>query len=253
VRARWGRVALGGTFDRLHVGHEALLATAFRSGRDVVIGLTTDRYLGAHPKGGGRPVRPFATRRAALRRYLARAYRGRRWGIVALHDRFGRAVEPGIDALVVSAESLAGGEAVNAERRRRGLASLPLVAVPLVLADDLEPVSATRIHAGVIDPSGRRRTPIAIAVRMTDSAHRGAVERAVRTVFPHSHLLDPGRGTPASDGLALTVRKRSPRGWTVRVASSRVRLDPVVVRAPSERALQRAVRRALRPSERKGL
>ena len=50
---RYGRVALGGTFDRLHVGHVALLRTAFHIGDEVAVGLTSRRFLTAHPKPHG--------------------------------------------------------------------------------------------------------------------------------------------------------------------------------------------------------
>src|SRR3972149_2078166 len=63
------RVVLGGTFDVLHDGHEALLGAAFTLKPErVVIGLTTDRFARAtrSPVTRGAPARdglPVASRR----------------------------------------------------------------------------------------------------------------------------------------------------------------------------------------------
>ncbi|HZY71199.1 MAG TPA: pantetheine-phosphate adenylyltransferase [Thermoplasmata archaeon] len=150
------RVAvLGGTFDRIHLGHERLLAAAFASANEVGVGLTTDRFLAAHPKRYPDRVRRYSARRRSLRRYLLRAYGPRRFWIAPLEDSFGRSVEPGIDLLVVSKETLPGAHAVNAERRRRGLPPLRVLAIPVVLAADGRPLHAERIRAGEVDREGR--------------------------------------------------------------------------------------------------
>ena len=61
------RVAMGGTFDILHPGHEALLDAAFVLGGDVFIGLTTDAMaLQGRPK-----VAPYKARKQRLEAWLA--------------------------------------------------------------------------------------------------------------------------------------------------------------------------------------
>ena len=66
------RVVLGGTFDILHDGHEALLRAAFE-GRPslVLIGLTTDRFA----RESRAHVNPHRVRERNLKRFLA----ARRW------------------------------------------------------------------------------------------------------------------------------------------------------------------------------
>ncbi|MCI4329872.1 MAG: pantetheine-phosphate adenylyltransferase, partial [Thermoplasmata archaeon] len=147
---------LGGTFDRLHAGHRALLAAAFSNASSVRIGLTTSEYLSAHPKPLGDRIRSYADRRRALAAYLRRRFPRRTFEIVSLDDRFGRSVDPGIDVLVVSEETLDGARAVNRERRRRHLPPIRLVVVPVVRADDLRPISSRRIRSGELRPTGRR-------------------------------------------------------------------------------------------------
>ncbi len=243
---RFGRVVLGGTFDRLHVGHEALLATAFRAGRTVAIGLTTDRYLAAHPKPDRERIATFGARRRALARWLAARYACSRWTIVPLENAFGRSVEDGVDALVVSADTLAGGRRVNAERRRLGRRTVPLLTVPLVLGDDLEPVSSRRIRSGAIDRAGRRRAPISVAVSVRRPEDLGPVRAAVRRVFPRSRIeaVPFGRSASASarkgaalHELALAVDRGSPSGRRVAVAAPALELATVRLAAPSPAAL----------------
>lgn len=266
------RVALGGTFDRLHVGHEALLGAAFASGREVVIGVTSDRYLARHPKSPGHDLRPFRSRARSLRAYLAQHYPRRRWEIVPIDDRFGGAVEPGIDALVVSAETAAGGRAVNAERRRRGHPALPLVVVPLVLGQDLEPVSSTRIRSGAIDPSGKRRAPLSVRVladgpEEVRSAARGAraALRTARIEGSSARSASAGRGSPRrraetfaqraarSAALGIGISRADEGRWFLVVRSPRVALEAREVRGASATALLRAVRAALEPARKKAI
>lgn len=180
------RAVLGGTFDHLHLGHHALLSAAFEVPGRVAIGLTTDRYLREHPKPGARRIQPYARRRQNLAAWLRRHYPGRPWTIVPLEDRFGRSVGPGVRVLVASVETREGARAVNAERRRRGRAPLQLRLVPLVLADDLVPITSTRIRSGTIDPTGRRRSPIRVGIRADEPGTLRAARQAVREVFPRA-------------------------------------------------------------------
>lgn len=205
------RVVLGGTFDRLHAGHQALLGAALRAGGPVAIGLTTDAYLRAHPKPDGRSIAPYSVRRRALRAWLRRAAPGGRWAVVPLNDPFGRSILPGAKVLVASVGTHRGAGAVNRERRRRGLPPLRTILVPLVLADDLLPITSTRVRAGIIDPQGRRRTPLRLAVWSSSDSALGSFSRAVRSVFPRgrvdAHLVK--RPSPAPP-------QRQVRDWSRR-------------------------------------
>ncbi len=262
---RYGHAVLGGTFDRLHVGHAALLAAAFRTGRTVSIGLTTDAYLAAHPKPAGDRVQSFAARRRSLARFLAQRFPRRRWRIVPLADRFGRSVEPGVDALVVSAETAAGGVAVNAERRRRGHRAVPIVVVPLVLADDLGPVSSRRIRAGEIDREGRRRAPLRIGLSTDAPVLLPELAVVLRAAFPRSRLILVPRTGPraksagaprarvlaarAVEGydLGVGVSARRPGGYWLAERSPTIALPPVPLAAGSSRQRRSALARIFRP------
>ena len=266
---RYRRVVLGGTFDRLHVGHEALLRTAFRLGEQVAIGLTSQRFLAIHPKPKARTIGSETARRRALRRWLRTEYPHREWSIVPLDDALGGSVEDGVDALVVSAESAEGGRAVNRERRRRGRRAIPVIVVPVVLADDLGPVSSRRIRSGEIDRDGHRRAPLAVGVAVTDPTALPAVLRAVRRAFPRARIHPsrgpdgPGRGARGAGGLsrwALADRglgigavRRPAGGWEVAISSPQLRLPPFRLAGPSTGALERQLTRRLRSAAPKPL
>ena len=255
---RFGRVVLGGTFDRLHVGHEAMLATAFREGRTVAIGVTTDGYLARHPKPAGARIARYRSRRAALVRWLSARYPASRWTVAPLENSFGRSVETGVDALVISADTRPGGEAVNAERRRLGRRAVPLRVVPLVLGDDLRPVSSRRIRAGEIDRWGRRRSPIRVGLAVDAPDDRSAAARGVRRAFPRARLAavrlgnvrGPRAALRAAEGaeLGVAVTGRRAGSRRVGVATPRLALEPVVVRGRFPADLADRVAHVLRRS-----
>src|SRR2546429_1813257 len=91
------RVVLGGTFDILHKGHEALLRAAFEGRPEqVLIGLTTDRFA----RESRTRVNPYAVRERNLKRFLtARKWRPAR--IQPLDDAYGPPGAPPRPAVVV--------------------------------------------------------------------------------------------------------------------------------------------------------
>ncbi|WP_440991223.1 pantetheine-phosphate adenylyltransferase [Haloarchaeobius baliensis] len=149
------RVAVAGTFGPLHDGHRALLETALEVGADgVVVGLTSDRFATSSRE---RDVPAFTDRADALRRELDALDR---WGrtvelreIASEHDF--AASDATLDAVVVSRETADEVPDLNDERRGNGLDPLVAVVVPLVLAEDGERISSTRVVAGEVDEHGR--------------------------------------------------------------------------------------------------
>jgi pantetheine-phosphate adenylyltransferase len=200
-----GTAVLGGTFDHLHEGHKALLEEAFRSARNVAIGVTTDAYLLLHPKPDGKPIAPFDQRKRRLAAYLRRHYPSTRWRLVPLADRFGRSLEPGIDVLVASDETREGALAVNRARKRRGLPPLTLRLIPLVLAADGLPLSSRRIRTKRLDASGRRRVPL-LVVLDAPPALRSSLVAIFRAAFPSTKLSFVSGKLPAPARARSGVR-----------------------------------------------
>lgn len=257
--ARAPVLVLGGTFDHLHIGHEALLNSAFRLGRTVGIGLTTEEFLRERAKPLGALIPPYARRRQALAGWIRRHHPGRTWWIAPLEDPFGRSIEPGVDAIVVSGDTAQGGRAVNRERRRRGLPPVAIHLVPLVLADDLQPVSSRRVRARIIDRTGRRLSRIRIRARVPTEA-RADVRAALKSVYrrPAVHWAAPGavraarprpiqHHPPAEVELGLRRGPRPARRWALTVRAGGIRLPPVGVPSGPSSALRRAIAQRLRP------
>jgi len=161
TRARhFQEVAVGGTFDSLHRGHRILLRTAFRVGDKVLIGLSRNGFVEKLRKG--HPVDPYPKRKRELLAFLKKEDVLERGKIVPLDDPYGPAInDSSIDALVVSKMTEKTANRINRMRRRRGLKPLPVLPIRMVLAEDFEPISSTRIRAGEIDREGylsRRRS-----------------------------------------------------------------------------------------------
>ncbi|WP_254769376.1 phosphopantetheine adenylyltransferase [Salinilacihabitans rarus] len=148
-------VALGGTFDPVHDGHRRLFERAFELG-DVTVGLTSDE-LAPETRHVDRYVRPYEDRKRDLEAELA-GYTDeydREFEVRTLEEPTGIATEPQFDYLIVSPETVDGGERINEIRRERGHDPLEVVVVPHVLAEDGEIISSTRIVQGEIDEHGR--------------------------------------------------------------------------------------------------
>lgn len=152
-KRRYRTVATGGTFDRLHRGHESLLSKSFEAGEKVVIGVTSDSFA---LKQGKRPEQSYAERVAALRRYIERTYPSHAYQVSKLNDYFGPGIaSPDVEAIVVSSETAKRVELANRIRAAKGFPPLEVITVDFVLAEDGKPISSTRIRSGEIDESGR--------------------------------------------------------------------------------------------------
>ncbi len=186
------KVCMGGTFDLLHVGHEALLRAAFALGGPVFIGLTSDRMA----REGRARVNPYAVRKRNLDAWLRRhKYRG--YTIGPLDDPYGPSVSGDFDTIVVSDERRKIADEINAERTKRGLPPLEVHAITMVLADDGLRIASRRIRAREIDARGRIVGPVRVFV---GSRNRVKVE-AVRRVFKTHYREVRVRGVPVEARL----------------------------------------------------
>lgn len=175
------RVCLGGTFDILHVGHEALLGNAFDLGdEEVIVGITSDRMA----RRSRKVVNSLAVRRRNLEAYLGRKRWRGRTRLAVLEDVAGPAAyEEDIGAIVVSADRREAADEINRERERRGHAPMRVVVVPMRLAEDCMPIAARRIRGGEIDREGRMKRPLRVRVGSTNRVKVAATRRAFAAVF----------------------------------------------------------------------
>lgn len=148
------KVIMGGTFDFLHKGHKRLLKTAFDVGKEVWIGLTTDRFVKRAFKL--HVVDKYEIREKGLKEFLKKEGLIDRAKIFPIDDPYGPSLESNdIGAIVVSQETESTAIEINVTRKLRGLKPLKIVRIDMVLADDSIPISSTRIRAKEIDREGR--------------------------------------------------------------------------------------------------
>jgi len=151
---RFKVVAVGGTFDELHRGHRVLLATAFRYGEKVWIGLCTDEF--ARKLRKNHDIAPYKNRMEELVKFLRDAGVFNRARITPLSDPYGpAATSEEIEAIVVSRETELRAKELNTLRKKRGLKPLKIIVIDMVLAEDKIPISTTRIKYGEIDRNGK--------------------------------------------------------------------------------------------------
>ncbi|MDI6723644.1 MAG: phosphopantetheine adenylyltransferase [Methanobacterium sp.] len=146
---KYKNVAVGGTFDNFHKGHEKLLDEAFTIGQNVLIGVTSDEFGGE--KGD---IDPCAKRISKLEEFLQKFKS--RYIVKRLEEPYGPTIyDPEIDAIVVSRETKPTADKINEIRREKGMEPLEIFTIDWVLADDGKPVSSSRIRNGEIDRDGK--------------------------------------------------------------------------------------------------
>lgn len=147
-------VAVGGTFDSLHVGHQALLKKAFEVGNHVFIGVCSDNLVKRLRKS--HKVATYEKRLNDLKSFLRKHDVMDRAEIIALHDSYGITVSnKRLDGIVVSRETEARAYEINEKRRAKGLKPLEIIVVEMVMAEDSVSISTTRIRRKEIDRGGR--------------------------------------------------------------------------------------------------
>lgn len=151
---------VAGTFDGLHKGHIALFMRAFHEGERVTIGVTSDAFVQKYKSVQLGKFAQYSIRKNQLEAWVtAKRLRGRAT-IIPIDDPYEPAASMGdLDALVVTGENRKRGEEINELRRSRGLAPLTLIEVPMVAAEDGQPISSTRMRNGEIDHNGRLVMP----------------------------------------------------------------------------------------------
>lgn len=130
---RFERVVLGGTFDHLHAGHKVLLTVAAcLATAELAVSISGPPLL--EGKRGAGKLQPWGARARIVAEFVALVRPGLPLRVEELLDGFGPALRPQMQALVVSAETEAGGFAVNERRREAEMPPLTVVVIPLVAA-----------------------------------------------------------------------------------------------------------------------
>ncbi|HJM17040.1 MAG TPA: pantetheine-phosphate adenylyltransferase [Candidatus Poseidoniia archaeon] len=147
------RVCMGGTFDILHVGHEALLTRAANEGKRVLIGLTTDERASRGRNADN--LNPYIIRKQNLENLLSNLGFLEKFEIVPLKNDWGPSViDEDFGAIIVSEETRNTAEKINKIRIKGGKSELKIVVVPMIKSVDGKYISSSRIRDKVIDSEG---------------------------------------------------------------------------------------------------
>lgn len=146
-------VVCGGTFDRLHKGHQFFLKAAVNIGKKLTIGLSSDEFAAKLVKQRADLTNPYIRREEALRKFLTNL--NSNYTIQPINDSFAdAATNSNYQAIVVTSDTKKAALTINERRLAAGLAPLIMVEVPLVLAKDGKPITSSRIRTGQIDGQG---------------------------------------------------------------------------------------------------
>lgn len=144
---KYGKVAVGGTFDKFHDGHKKLLSTAFDIGDKIEIGVTSDEFGGL--KGD---IDSCEVRMKNLKSFFSDKTN---FVVVPLNDPYGTTIfDADFEAIVVSEETEPTAVKINEIRVSKDMKPIDIVVVSFVLAYDGNPISSTRIRSGEINQNG---------------------------------------------------------------------------------------------------
>ncbi len=214
-------ICIGGTFSPLHKGHTILLREAFKRGKRVSIGLTSDKMA---RRSREREVLPYYVRLKDLKKVLEELSMeyGVEFSIREIHDRLGFAVNEGMDSIVVSKETEQTVDDIDIERSRRCLKPLRRFVIDMVLDEKGDKISSTRVATGEIDIRGRsisdvkdagtaNKVCIHLGSKNPDKV-RGAV-KAFRRYWPEVQIFQYNVGerdvNPGHDGPIEGARMRT--------------------------------------------
>jgi len=125
-----------------------LLSRAFELGDAVFIGLTSDEMAARSREV---PVLDHETRERNLRETAFNISGGKEFHILIIEDELGPAAYDDYDAIVVSSETKDTARKINEARASNGLYPLDIIEIDMVLADDGQPVSSTKLLLGEPD------------------------------------------------------------------------------------------------------
>jgi len=144
------KVVIGGTFDILHKGHEAILRRAFELG-EVAIGLTSDKMA---REIRNREIKDFKERKKELENFIINEFKIEP-KIFKIENKFGFTLEKDFNYIIVSPETYKTALEINRERKKRKKKLIEIVEIDFVLAEDGKPISAERIAKGEINREGK--------------------------------------------------------------------------------------------------
>ncbi len=145
-------IGMGGTFDHLHLGHQAFLRFAASLADEIWVGVTTNELT--RTKKFFQMIEPFETRSANVTQFLIQEnIQGK---VFPLSDPCGPTLQGSpVEAIVVTEITKGGGDFINQCRVNLQLPVLPIEQCELLKDEKAEYISSTRIREGKVNRQGK--------------------------------------------------------------------------------------------------
>ncbi len=184
---------VAGTFNKFHVGHEALINAALNTDNNVLIGVMTDDFAASTRD----TVIPYDIRHKRVINYLLNCRADfNRISLVPMNDCMGDVDKhPEYDTIVVSEETAGSVDKLNEIREKAGLQPLKVKVIPIITDENGEKISSSNIMSGKIDKYGRYTHRLS-ATMLGTSGGQSSPERASAGIIVsfknHNVLFDCG-------------------------------------------------------------
>ena len=137
---------MGGTFDRLHEGHEFLIKTALRLSENIVIGLTSQE-LTKHKKHAEK-IQDYTNRKTNLIEFIKSFADITRVKIVKLEDPYGPPIhDPEYEGLIASEETYEGALKINKIREEKNFPPLIIIIIPILKDENNQKISSSALRS----------------------------------------------------------------------------------------------------------
>ncbi len=174
---------VGGTFNCLHKGHEKLLKAAYETNDHVIIGITSDKYVSSNKD----IKRNYEKRKNTVENFMRKFTDD--FEIHPLDSSYGNTLDVEDANLVVSPETYKNALKINSERLKLNKKPLKIIEIPFVLAEDLFPISSTRVINKEITKSGKRKTKIKISISTNNNLKIGALNTILKSYMKNYTVI----------------------------------------------------------------
>ncbi|WFD06633.1 Elongator subunit elp2 [Malassezia vespertilionis] len=179
---REATVALGGTFDHIHIGHKLLLSiSALCTTTRLIVGVTATELLAS--KKHRAYVEPIAKRLASVRHFLREftsTLRPLALDVVPIADVCGPAgTDPLLDLLVVTQETAKGADTIAKVREENNIKAVQVHIVTLVDSGALEKVGSTAIREMLASSQVEPGTEYTLDVQLAKARETGPAAAGV--------------------------------------------------------------------------
>lgn len=153
MKYKFGKAAIGGTFDHLHKGHKYFIDKAFKNSEFVIIGVTVDGF--SKGKEFSYLIESFKTRKDGVCRYLKNKGYDKRSEIIPIKDIYGSTLKDrDIDVIFTDESGFENAEKINVEREKIGFPKIEIVKNNYIKDEEGGIISSTKIRKGYENRDG---------------------------------------------------------------------------------------------------